>query len=207
MNIKNQDIEKYVEEMLDIISPYFESTNEFKKNFEQNKENISSERINYCLEKFLHSEFDYGTSGVRGLGRTSDYCPRLAGYFRSAFSKLSIEKTRELDTLITSIIMKCYLFSFLISNKTDESLNTKSGEQLYKTWIPQIYIFDLSGIDNNVMNMIFTVIEKDYDSIKDFLKKNEMSPGFFSSIDKTDEILNGYIRAGLIMRIAEDIKI
>src|SRR3989338_2094682 len=206
MNITNQNVEKYAEEMLATMSEYFESTDEFKKNFEQNKVGISSEKINYCLEKFLHAEFDYGTPGIRGLGRASDYWPRLAGYFRSAFSKLSVEKMRELDALITSMIVKCYLYSFLISDKKAEPSNIKTGEQLYEKWIPPIYMFDLGGISDDIMNMLFAIIKKDRDGIKDFFKQNGMTQGFFGGADKTDEILNGYVGAGLVMRIIESAK-
>jgi len=201
MNLSKQNFEKYVEEMLAAMSEYLESTDNFKEKFEQSKANISPERINYCLEKFLHAEFDYQTAGNRGLGRMTEHWPRLAGYFRGAFSKLNQEKTKELDSLITGFITKCYIFFILISDKPMEP-STKTGEQLYEKWIPQIYTFDLSSMSDNVGNMLFALIQKDHENIKNFFKQNGMTPGFFGG-DKTDEILNGYVAAGLVLRVIE----
>lgn len=201
-----KNIEKYTEEIFTTMSEYFEDIDEFKKAFEENKTSISPEKIYYCLEKFLHAEFDYETPGVRGLGRASDYWPRLAGYFRSAFSKLSTEKTKELEVLITNMIVKCYLFSLLITNKKVESSSVKTNEEFYEKWIPQIYMFDLSGVGDDVINLLFAIIKKDHENIKNFFKQNGMTPGFFGGADKTDEILNGYVGAGLVMRMIDSTK-
>jgi hypothetical protein len=104
------------------------------------------------------------------------------------------------------MIVKCYLFSFLITDKKVEPSNIKTGEQLYEKWIPQIYMFDLSTISDDIINMLFAVIKKDHESIKNFFKQNGMTPGFFGGADKTDEILNGYVGAGLVMRIIDGAK-
>jgi hypothetical protein len=202
MKLTSKDFENYAGEMLTTMGEYLESTDKFKEKFEQSKENISPERINYCLEKFLHAEFDYQTAGNRGLGRMTEHWPRLAGYFRGAFSKLSPEKNKELDSLITGLIAKCYIFLILISDKPMEQSKLKTGEQLYEKWIPQIYTFDLSGMGDNVGNLLFALIEKDHENIKNFFKQNGMTPGFFGG-DKTDEILNGYIAAGIVLRVVE----
>ncbi len=201
MKVTNKEIEKYANEMLSEMSEYFESTEEFKKNFEESKENISPENISFCLEKFLHAEFDHGTPGNRGLGRMSDYWPRLAAYFRSAFSKLDVEEMRKLDAQITALIVKCYLFTILISDKPVEK-SKLSGEELFEKWIPQIYTFDFSSMSENVGNLLFALIQKDHEGIKSFFKEHGMKPGLFGG-DKTDEILNGYVAAGLVMRIVE----
>jgi len=202
MDITHQDLEKYAEEMLTTLGEYSGSTDKFKEKFEQSKANISPERINYCLEKYLHAEFDYGTPGNRGLGRMSDYCPRLAAYFRSVFSKLSVERMRELDFLITALIVKCYLFPILISKKPMEPSKIKTGEQLFEKWIPQIYTFNLSEMSDEIWNLLFALIKKEWEGIKEFFRQNGMTPGFFGG-DKTGEILNGYVGAGLVMRAME----
>lgn len=201
MKITDKEIEKYANEMLSKMGEHFKSTESFRRNFEKNKKNIYPQNISFCLEKFLHTEFDYETPGSRGLGRMSDYWPRLAAYFRDSFSKLSIDEMGELDSQITALIVKCYLFTILISDKSAVQ-TVLTDEQLFEKWIPQIYMFDLSGMGENSGNVLFALIQKNYEEIKSFFKKHGMKPVFLSG-DKTTEILNGYVAAGLVMLIVE----
>lgn len=46
MNISNQDVETYADEMLVAMKDQFESIDKFKENFDKNKLNISCEQIN-----------------------------------------------------------------------------------------------------------------------------------------------------------------
>lgn len=198
MNISNQDLETYADEMLDAMSKQFESIETFKKNFEQNKSIISCEAINYCLEKFLHAEFDYSTPGVRGLGRMTDFYPRLAGYYRKPLSNMEAEKMRELDSHITRLLMKSYLFLLLISNNKMEPTDTINAELFYKRWLPQVYTFNLNNFGETTINLLFAVIKKDFENIQNFFKQNGMKTGFFG-INKETRILDGYIMAGTVM--------
>jgi hypothetical protein len=53
---------------------------------------------------------------------------------------------------------------------------------------------------------LFAINKKDHENIKNFFKQNGMTPGFFGGADKTDEILNGYVGAGLVMRMIDSTK-
>ena len=201
MKVTKEEMEKYASDMLARMDEIFKSTKEFQENFEKNKESISPESISFCLEKFLHAEFDYGAPGNRGIGRATDFCPRLAAYFRKAFSKLSVEEMRNLDTQITTLIIKSYLFGIFFSRDSVKK-SKHSKEKLFEIWIPQIYIFNLGGMQEGMADVLFALIQKDYEGIKKSFTEYGMKPGFFGG-DKTQEILNGYVAAGLVMRLAE----
>lgn len=201
MNVTIKQIEQYAKEMLSEMDKYFESTEKFSKIFEEGRESISPENISYCLDKYLQAEFDYSTPGNRGLGRMSDHWPRLAAYFRSAFSKLDAEGVNKLEAQITTLIVKSYLFAIIISDKPAEKPRY-TGEQMFEKWIPKIYTFELSTMSEKARNMLFAIVQNDYEGIKSFFIEHGMKPGFFGG-DKTDDILTGYVAAGLVMRLVE----
>lgn len=203
MKINQQNLENYTKEMLSVLAGYYKSIDNFKKNYENRKPNISIEKINYCLDKYINSEFDYITPGNRGLGRVSDYWPRLAAYFRNTFLKLPSEKNHELDSLITSLIIKSYLFFIIIADNKIKISEIKTGEQLYEKWIPKIYVFDLYNLGEEKGNLLFALIKTDYDKILNFFIENKMMTKT-SNQEKIKEIINGYVVAGLVMIIVEE---
>jgi len=202
MKITSGKIDEYVDEMLTILKEDTETINEFKTGYQKSKDRVEVDQLNYCIEKYVNSELDYTTEGIRGLGRASEFWPRLGGYFRKGVSQLTQEKRQELDFLITSLIIKSYLFQILLSNQPKEISKIKNSEELYQKWVPEIYRFDISIIPEDSRNFLFAVIEKDFDLLKKFFQDNNMKPGTFSS-DKTKDILSGYISAGVTIRIIE----
>src|SRR3989344_623972 len=179
-----------------------ENLEKLKKNFQASTQNIPLEAIAYCIEKFVQSELDYQTQGSRGLGRSSDHWPRLGAYFRKAFTGLSAEEVKELDVLLTSLVMKCYLFLILVADNPKEVSKTIPSATLYEKWVPQIYTFDFSGMSENTGNLMLAVAHSPLELTKNFLRAHGMKSGFFGG-DKTDEILNGYITAGIALRASE----
>ena len=202
MNIDIKYLEKTAEEIFSIFSEYLKSVDFLKKNFEEAKSSISPERINYCLTKFLQAEFDYETPKDRGLGRMTDYTPRLGAYFRKPFSKLSSDKIKELDNLITDLIVKCYLYQVIVPEPVIKKSKVEGGEQLYQRWIPEIYVFDLGRLSDTFRGLLEAVINSNIENIKNFFKVNDIVPGFFGK-NKVDDILFGYMNAGLVLRLAE----
>lgn len=203
MNITNQDINNYTEEIFTVLNQYFDSVEDFKNNLEKKRTWISSNKINYCLGEFIRAEFDYQTQGLRGLGRMTDQCPRLAAYFRKSFTKITPQQILTLDNLVTKLIIKSYLFSLILSSQENGQNPIQNEQQFFERWIPEIYIFDLNSIGEHVLNLLFAVIESDYTGIERYLKDNGMVPGMISFNDKTHEILNGYVSAGLTMGMVE----
>lgn len=202
MNIDTQYLEKISKEVFSIFSKYLKSVDFLKKNFEEAKNSIDPERINYCLEKFLQAEFDYNTPGDRGLGRMTDYVPRLGAYFRKSLSKLPLDKIKELDFLLTGLIVKSYLYQVIVPEPVIKKSKMETGEQLYQRWIPEIYVYDLGQLSESFRGLLEAVVDSDIANVKHFFKMNELTSGFFSK-NKTDDILFGYINAGLVLRLAE----
>lgn len=206
MKITNEYINKCFEEMSIVISGCFNNPEEVEISrgiYEKSKNNINIDIINFCLEKYLHSEFDYETSGDRGLGRMSDYCPRLGAYFRKPISKMNPEKINELDNLITNFIIKSYLFVIFTNLNPLESSDI-SNELFYEKWVPKIYVFDWGNLSEETTNLLFIIIQKDWEELKNFFKENDMKAGLFGQ-DKTDEILRGYAASGLMLKAAQKI--
>lgn len=187
MKITLEKIDKYVDQMLQFFEGDIETINEYKEDYIKSKDKIEIDNIDYCINNYVNSELDYITPGVRGLGRASDFWPRLGGYYRKSISKLSQEKIKELNTLITNLITKSYLFEILISDNEKESSNVKSKEELYNKWIPEIYLFNLDAIPQDSRNFLFTLIREEFHSLEKFFIENNIKSGVFSS-NKTKEI-------------------
>ena len=103
MKITLETLDKYIEEMLSVLSEYYESTDEFKDRYSNNKQNIIPELVDYCIGKFVQTELDYQTDGDRGMGRMSNFVPRLGGYFRKNFLSLNSNKKLLLEEKIAKI--------------------------------------------------------------------------------------------------------
>ncbi len=202
MNISNQYLEQSAEDTFSVMGKYLKTTESFRKSFAVSKSNISVDNINFCLEKFLFAEFDFKTSGSRGLGRLTEACPRLGAYFRGTLSKLDEKSIQELDTLITNLIIRSYLFPILTSSKLIKSSALQTS-RLYEKWIPKIYVFSFDTLPEEFKNLLSVVIQNDYEAIENFFRENNMKPGFLAQ-DKISEILTGYIAAGLMLRACEE---
>lgn len=205
MKITQEKIDQYVDEMLTIFKDDSETIDSFKRDYQKSKKNIQIDYLNYCIIKYINSELDFETKGINGLGRSSDFWPRLGGYFRDNISQLTTEKIEQLYLLILSLITKSYLFQILLSDIPKEISKINTSEELYKKWIPKIYIFDINIIPEDSKNFLFATIENDIELLKKFFKENDMRVSIFSP-DKTLHILNGYILAGITLRIAEELE-
>ena len=98
---------------------------------------IATEAAESCIEYFLNAEFDGDTPGNRGLGRLSEYIPRLAAHHRSVFRGLAPKRLAELRRLVKQHILCGYLF--LEANTNLVRANGDLSSSLLKMWIPMIY--------------------------------------------------------------------
>ena len=114
MHITHRHLEKYTEAMLTQICEVVggNDLSPYRERFEEHKKEIPLASFQFCLVNFLQAEFDYKTSGSRGLGRISEEVPRLGAYFRNGISKLNSEEMKELDSRITMLIVKFLLCSY-----------------------------------------------------------------------------------------------
>jgi hypothetical protein len=208
MKITHKDLEKYTEELFIGIGNILSADNAaaIKKNFEDSYKNADPKNMSQCIEKFIQTELDYETHGNRGIGRLTDTMPRLGAYFRNSFSELDEVSQNELGILITKLIAKGYIFIPMSNSKPKEKTLSFTSDELYKEWIPQIYTFKLTVLSENVWNLLLTITEKDFENIKNFFNKHNMKGGGLFSKDKTDDILNSYLIAGVALYFIENLK-
>lgn len=159
-----------------------------------------ADAIGYCIEKFAASEMDTQTNGKRGLGRTTEYVPRLGGYFRKGIANLSDGKRQELVTLIEDMHLLGYLYALVLATK-DKKTVIADGTILYEKWIPLIYVFSMDALGESGLHLVQAVTTAHANKVLTFFKENNLKKGFFGD-DKSHEIVEGYITAGITLRYA-----
>lgn len=208
MKITQQDLKKYADEIFAEMSKIFsaDKIDIFKKNFNKNYESISPDTINYCVEKFIQAELDFTAPGDRGIGRLTETLPRLGAYFRNSLSNFEKTELDKLDTLITKLITKGYLFSAVINGQPKEKTLSFTNENLYQEWIPKIFTFNLNVVSDNAGNLLLAITEKDLQQTKASFHSHNIRGGGFISRDKTDDILMHYVIAGVALYFIEKLK-
>ena len=208
MKIIQQDLKEYADEIFAEMSKIFsaDKIDIFKRNFNKNCEGISPDTINYCVERLVQTELDFITPGSRGIGRLTEALPRLGAYFRDPISNLEKTELNKLDTLITKLITKGYLFSAVINGQPKEKTLSFTGEELCREWLPKIFTFNLNVISDNAGNLLLAIAEKDLQQIKDYFHSHNMRGGGFFSKDKSEDILMHYIIAGVSLFFIEKLK-
>lgn len=169
----------------------------YKEKYEKLKGTFAAERVGSCIDKYIAAELDHETPGARGLGRSTEHTPRLAGYFRKQMAGLSEGNRSELYKLIQSVVLRGYLSQALFAKEFVVEAKIKQAPELYEKWVPSIYAADMPP---QVSNILSGVGEKAHKQLKDFLRRNNMKGGGFLSKDKTDEILGYYLLAGWMLR-------
>ena len=208
MKIIQQNLKECADEIFTQMSKIFsaDKMDAFKKNFDKNNESISPDTINYSVEKFIQTELDFITLGDRDIGRLTETLPRLGAYFRNPLSNLEKTELNKLDTLITKLITKGYLFSAVINGQPKEKTLSFTDEELYREWIPKIFTFNLNVISDNAGNLLLAIAEKDLQQIKDYFHSHNMRGGGLFSKDKSEDILMHYIIAGVSLYYIEKLK-
>ncbi|MDZ7798764.1 MAG: hypothetical protein U5L76_04075 [Patescibacteria group bacterium] len=167
------------------------------------KNNIDIKKINYCIHKYIDSELDFKTEGMRGIGRASTFVPRLGACYRSQFYKLSQEDIDKIYIYIQDILLLGYLsYSFLMEEEPKFD-NTMTKEKLSKEWITGIYASDPSEMRDKLQNTLANLAEKSITKLKDIFKKHNIKNGKLFSKDKLDLIIWWYVLAGFSLRLVE----
>lgn len=168
------------------------------------RETLNIERLDYCISKYLEAEFDTKTEGVRGLGRTTESVPRLGGYYRKEFSKLGPNTIEELKVVTREILLRGYLVHLMSIDQGNASLSSPAKEEVYKKWIPRIYITGFEEFPELLQNVFLTFTEDPMERFFRILRKNgiEQRVGFFKK-DLTVPILVYYAIAGFGLRTIE----
>ena len=205
MKIEQKLIDNCADQTLTVLGKFIKPDHleRFKGRYKDSSQHILSDNISYCVDKFVQTELDSKTAGKRGLGRLTEGWPRLGAYFREQISSMDSKRLEELDSLITALVVKCYLFPIITADNAKTTPKIKEADKLYEKWVPRMYSFNLSSLEDWLGALFTATLESDFTNIKVFFKENDMNAGFWEK-DKTDEILYGYSRVGFALRFAED---
>lgn len=160
------------------------------------------EKIDYCIDKYIATELDYHTNGIRGIGRMNDNIPRFGGYFRRHLSNLPEEITNELGNLFKQSIYIGYLTHVLTFEEKPKTSVTTSGQMLFEKWIPEIYVSNIEKAPN-LRNFIYGSVSETLLTAKTLMKNYKFKGGGLFSEDKTDLILSYYPQSGFGLRARE----
>jgi len=174
-----------------------------RKSFKEGIAKVSLEKIDYCIKKFIVAELDYSAPGYRGLGRYTDYYPRLAACYRGSFSNINPDQFNEIKEIITKIIIKTFIYPFTVRvGTTMNSSVTSSSEELYEKWIPIIYSENSKYLDDSTLDSLVGATAKDCQKMDEFFLKNNFKSDMAGD-DKMMLITLGYMLAGFTLFVAD----
>jgi hypothetical protein len=171
--------------------------------YDELKSTIDFEKIDYCMDRYINAEIDFQTPGDRGIGRMRDTIPRFGGYFRKQVSKLSSEDLEEIKSNLKQVLYTGYLIHIFLQEETLKDSKGQSSQELFKKWIPKIYVSKVENIPANLKNYLFGATSKKLMNLKKIMKKNGLVGGGIFGSDKTDMILTYYPIAGYGLRASE----
>lgn len=200
-NISKNDCDKIIEEITEEFSKYFERISDFKEYYYSNA-------TIYCMGKFIDSEMDYATLGIRGLGRISTAFPRFGGLYSEFLKKLSNDELKKIRNTIFEIMKYGYMTEILMemdSGKELIKLKQIDNEIFFQKWIPKIYS---SNFTEEVTEYL---TQSEWDSVIYFCLKIGEETNFPENIlnlknikeSKLALILVNYVRAGFLLRYFE----
>lgn len=171
--------------------------NEDKIMYDNFRKTLNLSAISFCVEKFVNAEIDFVTEGERGLGRMSDYTPRLGALYRINFKKLTNHELSKIYYLLQDIILRAYLIRPILVERPLATVRISSESELYEKWIPLIYSSE-PHLTNSVLNAIEACVGGACEAMEKYFKDTGML-----SNNKLDDILHHYIIAGYYMRLIE----
>ena len=130
---------------------------------------------------------DFTTEGQRGLGRTTTFTPRLAGWKRKDIQRLSNNQKEQLYLFISQLVCAGYGV-FLPFLRDQRDVQHVPVEELYRDWITSIYVTgeavlppDVRGHIANARPHFVSVFKHQYESILG-LKVGMLSKAKFETI-------------------------
>jgi|GEM_PF-4628300 len=155
----------------------------------------------YCIEKFIKTEMDHQSPGLRGVGRVTDETPRFGGYYRSNVNNLYKDEIVELEMLFREIIYNGYFIHAILYEEVLKPAKFEDKYKLYQMWI--MYIL---GFDNNSIFQIMEKLGKASQTAIVTLKEKLGEFGFpmtDTEADVLDRIIRFYGIAGYTLRRRE----
>ena len=155
----------------------------------------------YCIDKFIKSEMDHQSPGLRGVGRVTDETPRFGGYYRSSVNNLYKDEIVELEVLFKEIIYNGYFIHAILY---EEALKSAKFEDKYKLY--QIWIMYILGFDNNSFIQVLEKLEKASQTTVATIKEKLIEFEFSmtdTEADVLDRIIRFYGIAGYTLRRRE----
>ena len=174
--------------------------NQTKARFDNEFSDLFNQQTIYqYIISFARSELDVQTVGSRGLGRMTEYVPRLGGYFRKGMSSLDPAKMDMIQAKLSNCILMAYVAMTVLTpievSKWKTEHPFESGCQISTLFRPI-----LGGVDWHGLNI---ALGKPIAEFRELLGSLGLHGGGFITTDKTDEILTGYATAGVALRQAE----
>ena len=188
------------DEVVSGLKEYFEDTQNFETNLDTFYRQFSSARLAFCLDNLIEAEFDTKTPGDRGLGRVSNDPPRLGGHFRKRVSKLNQSEADSVKKSIRELMLKCYLF--MISTMGLQVSHSTKNDALFNEWLPEVYMFNLYNLGERTVDVLFSLVQRDYEALKQSLKTLQAAPAIAGE-DVINNIVSGYAAAGVVLALAD----
>lgn len=132
-----------------------DEANQFDAKVHSLVQNSSLEISEYCINKFLNSEIDLQSPGLRGVGRITDEIPRFGGYYRNTLQDLYKDELLELKKTLKELMYIGYLMHFFCC---EEELKATQYQDKYKLY--QIWTMYLLGFDQNTFQEEIVTLQK-----------------------------------------------
>ena len=199
--ISKNDCNKVIEKINEEFNKYLRGITVFKDYF-------FSKAVMYCIEKFVDSEMDYITPGIRGLGRISDAFPRFGGFYSKYLKSLSTNELGIIKSIIFGIVKYGYMTAILMEMAIEEKLiklKIIDNELFFQKWIPKIYSSNFTEEVAEFLN------QSEWDSTIYFCIKVGEETKFPKNIlslkniedSKLALMLAYYVEAGFLLRYSE----
>ncbi len=155
----------------------------------------------YCFDKFIKSEMNLQSSGLRGVGRVTDHPPRFGGYYRRNINYLYRDEIFELEKLFKELLYIGYFTHVLLYEEVLRPAELEDKYKLYQMWIMYILGFDNNSFSEGIGNL-GKASGKSVDKLKEKLYKFGF-PKTLLEEDVLDRILRFYGIAGFTLRRRE----
>lgn len=139
----------------------------------------------YCIDKFLSSEMDQKSAGLRGVGRINDEIPRFGGYFRNELNQLYTDEILEIKRRFEEIIYIGYLIHLF---HCEEALKPEAYHDKYKLY--QMWIMYLIGFNQNAFKEVITLIQLASKETTEKIKRQMENHDLNKFSNAKDEILD-----------------
>ncbi len=158
-----------------------DEANQFDAKAHSLVQNSSLEIPEYCINKFLSSEIDLQSPGLRGVGRITDEIPRLGGYYRNTLKDLYKDEILELKKTLKELMYIGYLIHFFYC---EEEVKATQYQDKYKLY--QIWTMYLLGFNQNTFQEEILTLQK---ASKETMKKcnEQMQKLQFNGLNDSDE--------------------